>query len=327
MWLERRNEGLDDYGRALTADVPDVKPGNCRRSKSGRSSSTRSSCWTTSASRLRDRRRARPELLRRHPAAAAGRRPPAEARDTFPARSARRTTSSPTGNAGAGGTTLKSQEEIEAMFNAAGVKPGDTIIGYCHIGQQATAMLFAARTLGHNVLLYDGSFTEWQKKDPAGREPVRAEEGQVKYSDPYVAGVGLGLVLLAAFVLTGHGLGASGAFATTAAGSVAALAPDYAAASAYFGRYVNSPDGPWRDWLLFEVIGVFAGGFLSAALAGRLRRGVERGAGVPGVVAAGDRVRRRRGDGPGCRARARMHQRPGIDGRRAAQRRQLGLSC
>jgi len=103
----------------------------------------------------------------------------------------------------------------------------------------------------------------------------------VKYSDPYVAGVGLGLVLLAAFVLTGHGLGASGAFATTAAGSVAALAPDYAAANAYFGRYVNSPDGPWRDWLLFEVIGVFAGGFLSAALAGRLRRGVERGAGVP----------------------------------------------
>jgi 3-mercaptopyruvate sulfurtransferase SseA len=26
-------------------------------------------------------------------------------------------------------------------------------------------MLFAARTLGFNVLLYDGSFTEWQKRD------------------------------------------------------------------------------------------------------------------------------------------------------------------
>jgi uncharacterized protein len=102
----------------------------------------------------------------------------------------------------------------------------------------------------------------------------------VKYSDPYLAGVGLGLVLLAAFVLTGHGLGASGAFATTAAGSVAAVAPDFAASNAYFGRYVNGPDGPWRDWLLFEVLGVFAGGFLSAALAGRLRRTVERGAGV-----------------------------------------------
>jgi hypothetical protein len=102
----------------------------------------------------------------------------------------------------------------------------------------------------------------------------------VKYSDPYLAGVGLGLVLLAAFVLTGHGLGASGAFATTAAGSVAAVAPGYAASHAYFGRYVNGPDGPWRDWLLFEVIGVFAGGFVSAAWAGRLRRSVERGDGV-----------------------------------------------
>ena len=66
---------------------------------------------------------------------------------------------------GDGLTKLKSEEEIKAIFANAGVKPGDTIIGYCHIGQQATAMLFAARTLGYKVLLYDGSFTEWQKRD------------------------------------------------------------------------------------------------------------------------------------------------------------------
>jgi thiosulfate/3-mercaptopyruvate sulfurtransferase len=59
---------------------------------------------------------------------------------------------------------LKSPAEIEAVFAKAGVKPGDTIIGYCHIGQQATAMLFAARTLGHNVLLYDGSFEDWSQR-------------------------------------------------------------------------------------------------------------------------------------------------------------------
>jgi thiosulfate/3-mercaptopyruvate sulfurtransferase len=41
------------------------------------------------------------------------------------------------------------------------VKPGDTVVGYCHIGQQATGMLFAARSLGHKVLLYDGSFEDW----------------------------------------------------------------------------------------------------------------------------------------------------------------------
>jgi thiosulfate/3-mercaptopyruvate sulfurtransferase len=56
---------------------------------------------------------------------------------------------------------LKSPEELAALFAAAGVEPGDTIIGYCHIGQQASAMIFAARTLGFTVLLYDGSFEDW----------------------------------------------------------------------------------------------------------------------------------------------------------------------
>lgn len=59
---------------------------------------------------------------------------------------------------------LKSNDEIKAIFDKAGVKPGDTIVGYCHIGQQATAMLFAARTVGHNVLLYDGSFEDWNTR-------------------------------------------------------------------------------------------------------------------------------------------------------------------
>jgi thiosulfate/3-mercaptopyruvate sulfurtransferase len=56
-------------------------------------------------------------------------------------------------------------EYFATVFSRAGVKPGDTIIGYCHIGQQATAMLFAARTLGYPVLLYDGSFEDWSR-DP-----------------------------------------------------------------------------------------------------------------------------------------------------------------
>jgi len=56
---------------------------------------------------------------------------------------------------------LKSPAELAAIFAKAGVKPGDTVVGYCHIGQQATGMLFAARSLGHKVLLYDGSFEDW----------------------------------------------------------------------------------------------------------------------------------------------------------------------
>ena len=56
---------------------------------------------------------------------------------------------------------FRSQAELAALFARAGVQPGDTIVGYCHIGQQATGTLFAARLLGHPVRLYDGSFEDW----------------------------------------------------------------------------------------------------------------------------------------------------------------------
>ena len=61
---------------------------------------------------------------------------------------------------------LRSVDELTARFTRAGVAPGDTVIGYCHVGQQATAMLLAARRLGHPVLLYDGSFEDWSLFHP-----------------------------------------------------------------------------------------------------------------------------------------------------------------
>jgi thiosulfate/3-mercaptopyruvate sulfurtransferase len=61
---------------------------------------------------------------------------------------------------------LRSPDELKARFASAGVAPGDTVIGYCHIGLQATAMLFAARRLGHPVRLYDGSFEDWSLFHP-----------------------------------------------------------------------------------------------------------------------------------------------------------------
>ena len=97
------------------------------------------------------------------------------------------------------------------------------------------------------------------------------------YANPYVAGVALGLVLLTAFVVMGRGLGASGAFATSAAGVAAAVAPAQATASPLFASYLGADGGPWQNWLLFEMCGVAAGGALSAWLAGRMRFGVERG--------------------------------------------------
>ena len=62
-----------------------------------------------------------------------------------------------------GSSQFKTMDELKALFDAAGVKPGDTVVAYCHIGQQATATIFGARLLGHKVLLYDGSFEEWSR--------------------------------------------------------------------------------------------------------------------------------------------------------------------
>jgi thiosulfate/3-mercaptopyruvate sulfurtransferase len=73
---------------------------------------------------------------------------------------------------------LKSPEALAALFTKAGVKPGDTVIGYCHIGMQTTAMLFAARTLGHSVLLYDGSFQDWYRHPEYPVENPAAKAGK-----------------------------------------------------------------------------------------------------------------------------------------------------
>ena len=61
----------------------------------------------------------------------------------------------------------KPAADLAAAFANAGVKAGDEVVAYCHIGQQATAVIFAARTLGITVKLYDGSFEDWSKRDGA----------------------------------------------------------------------------------------------------------------------------------------------------------------
>ena len=101
--------------------------------------------------------------------------------------------------------------------------------------------------------------------------------GRAPYSNPYFTGVGLGLVLLAAFAIMGRGLGASGAFTSSAAGVVGSIAPSAATSSGLFARYIGNGINPWSDWLVLEIIGVAIGGVISARLAGRLRFEVERG--------------------------------------------------
>ncbi len=111
-----------------------------------------------------------------------------------------------------------------------------------------------------------------QVKEQSGTKLARP------YWNPYLAGLGLGLVLLSAFVIMGRGLGASGAFTSLLSTGIDAVAPNHAAGNEFFAEYLgNGTRHPLKDWLVFEVLGVFVGGFFSGVLANRVKRTVEKG--------------------------------------------------
>lgn len=100
---------------------------------------------------------------------------------------------------------------------------------------------------------------------------------QPSYWPPYVAGTGLGLTLLATFIVMGQGLGASGGFTRYLVSVIAAIAPGYAAGNPYWGNYYQPGQSPLLDFLVFELIGAAVGGFVSGWLSGRLHRTVDKG--------------------------------------------------
>jgi hypothetical protein len=96
--------------------------------------------------------------------------------------------------------------------------------------------------------------------------------------NPYLAGLLLGLVLLAAIVVSGRGLGASGAVKSAVIAAVETAAPAHAARAPFYAEYIQEHAGnPLKQWLVFEVIGVLVGGFLSGLVSGRLTWTTERG--------------------------------------------------
>jgi uncharacterized membrane protein YedE/YeeE len=98
--------------------------------------------------------------------------------------------------------------------------------------------------------------------------------GPKPYMNPYLAGVILGVTLLASYLILGAGLGASGGIARMAAYLESGLAPGHVAASEYFGAWGKEP---LNYYLVFMFLGVFLGGLFSAVLARRVRFQVERG--------------------------------------------------
>jgi uncharacterized membrane protein YedE/YeeE len=102
------------------------------------------------------------------------------------------------------------------------------------------------------------------------------ESKKSRYLNPYVGGVLLGIVLLAANFISGRGLGASGAIKSVVVTAETAIAPIASEKSGFVQEFRQSHQGnPMKTWLVFEMTGVLVGGFLSGAFAGRLKLKVE----------------------------------------------------
>ena len=96
------------------------------------------------------------------------------------------------------------------------------------------------------------------------------------YWNPYFVGFLLGLVLLATYMVTGRGLGATGAFSSVAAWLAGLFSPEHVAANAVHSRYFN--DGaPLQSWTLFLLFGAFIGALISGLQGGRVGTTIERG--------------------------------------------------
>jgi hypothetical protein len=95
-----------------------------------------------------------------------------------------------------------------------------------------------------------------------------------KFWNPYLAGVALGLVLAATYLVMGSGLGASGGSLRMGIAAISAVAPAHIAATPPLARAAASEHA---NWLVYELAGVVLGGLVAAYTAGRLKREVLKG--------------------------------------------------
>jgi uncharacterized protein len=111
---------------------------------------------------------------------------------------------------------------------------------------------------------------------PASRDGAAGNTGPKPFWNPYGAGALLGLVLLATYVVTGRGLGATAGFAALATWITGLVSPASIPASVVHSKYWN--DGaPLLNWTLFLLVGAFVGAAISGWMGRRFSLTIERG--------------------------------------------------
>ncbi len=98
-----------------------------------------------------------------------------------------------------------------------------------------------------------------------------AKRGARPWSNPYIAGIIMGVVLFLAYLVTGHGLGASGGIQRVVVWFQDLFAPDHVDRTGYLAEYAGGDANPWNSYIVPMIIGIPLGGFFSALIHGRLK--------------------------------------------------------
>lgn len=101
---------------------------------------------------------------------------------------------------------------------------------------------------------------------------------------PLVAGIALGGTLLLSFLLTGHGLGATGFFTRLTAWFGASAAPAAMESNVYLSPLLQGGH-PLSDWITWQMIGAVLGALVASLSARRFKIQIE------GVAKVGGRNR------------------------------------
>lgn len=115
-------------------------------------------------------------------------------------------------------------------------------------------------------------YTPTQEEAPATtQEKSEARRIEKPYINPYMGGILLGIVLFAAFFVTGSGLGASGGMNRLLVVIEDAVAPNHVDRTPYLLSMAGGDKNPLDSWIVFLTIGTIIGGFASGWLNGRFK--------------------------------------------------------
>ncbi|MCB9653374.1 MAG: YeeE/YedE family protein [Deltaproteobacteria bacterium] len=119
--------------------------------------------------------------------------------------------------------------------------------------------------------------SEHEGRPESERREIERRARARPYWNPYLSGVFLGVVLFGSYVVTGHGLGASGGLARAVTAALKLVTPSSVDHNGFFASLGGGARSPLDSWIVWEILGVMIGGAFSGLLGRRFFPETQRG--------------------------------------------------